>query len=383
MQNVVLVRTLASLVLKESESAKFLDRLLDAITHELNVHSVAVWSLDSRTGLATLEKTAYNGNVLSGVSQLKHPLAGREGIHKSHLFAKVLANGAIQIDDVSRTRLLEPAIRRWLKLQRVKSMLCVPLRVGKKMTGALNIRVAKSGGMLASKTHLVHALADLVSLAIRLNGMLERKQENATMRERSRLASELHDSISQGLTAAVLQMEAAEHSLSSGADKAHSHLSLAESMVRQSHEELRRSVWALRPLSLEGRTLPEALRELAARLSGHEKLSVEFVQHGKSPVFSEEIDSNFLRITQEAVNNAIRHAMASKIKIELAYSARRKTLTISDNGVGFKTAAARAWHGAGLENMRERAARIGAQFSVHSARKRGTRVTVILPIPAA
>jgi signal transduction histidine kinase len=380
MQNVVLVRTLASLVPKESESAKFLDRLLDAITLELEVHSVAVWSLDDGTGLATLEKTAYNGTVLSGVIQLKHPLAGREGKRKSRLFAQALKAGPIQIDDVSSTSLLEPAIRRWLKLQKVKSMLCVPLRIGGKMTGALTVRLADFGGMLTSKSNLVYALADLVSLAIRLDGILERRQEFATMRERSRLASELHDSLSQNLTAAVLQMESAEQALTPGAEKARSHISLAESMVRLSQEELRRSVWALRPLPLEGHTLPDALRQLAAHLGGHKNLNVQFTLRGKPFALSEEIEMNFLRIAQEAVNNAIRHAMATRIQIHLAYSARRKVLTISDDGVGFKTVAAKSWHGAGLENMRARATRIGARFSVHSVRTRGTRVTVILPL---
>ncbi len=379
MQNRVLVRTLTSLVLKESESARFLDQLLDAITHELGAHSCAVWSFDPRRRIATLEKTAYNGNILSGVAQLNHPEAGQGGKLKSRLFARALEGGPLQIPDVSSTPLLEPPIRRWMKAQRVKSIICVPLRTGKKMTGALTVRVADPGGLPASEVRLVNALAYLVSVAIRLNGMLERKQEFAIMRERGRLASELHDSLSQSLTAATLQMEAADHALKLGAEKARSHLSVAENLVRLSSEELRRSVWALRPLSLEGRSLPEALRQLASRLSGHEGLAVEFVLQGRPRVLSEEIDANFLRIAQEAVNNAIRHGKASIIRVHLSYFARKEVLTISDNGIGFRARAARFHAGTGLANMRERAARTGARVWVQSRKKRGTRITVTLP----
>lgn len=383
MQNRALARTLTSLVLKESDSAKFLDPLLEAITHELNVHSCAVWSIDSRTALATLEKTAFNGKILSGLAQLKHPQAGRAGKVKSRLFARAVTAGPLQIDDVWRTPLLEPALRRWFKSQKVKSLLCVPLKVGKKMTGVLSIRIANPGDILGSKTHLVYALSNWVSLAIRLDGMLERKQETATLRERGRLASELHDSISQNLSAAALQLEAADSELPPGAGKAHSHLGLALNIVRQSQEELRRSIWALRPLPLEGHTLPEALGELSTRLSEHMSLGAEFVLGGKPCALSEELDTNLLRIAQEAIHNAIRHASATQIKIQLAYSVRRIVLAVRDNGVGFKTGAARFRHGAGLVNMRERTARIGAKFSIHSWRSRGTEVTVLLPFPAA
>ncbi|MGE5327165.1 MAG: histidine kinase [Deltaproteobacteria bacterium] len=380
MQNRVLTRTLTSLVLKGSESAKFLDRLLDAITHVLNVHSCAVWSFDQRTRMATLEKTAYNGTILSGLSQLRHPAAGRKQKVKTRLFSAMLKGEPVQIDDSTKAKFLEPRVRRWLRAQRVKSMMCVPLRVGKRMTGALTIRMVDHRGFPASTTHLVNVLSTLIALAVQLNGLLERRQEYATLSERSRLASEMHDSLSQDLTAATLQLEAADHALASGVGKAHQHLAVAGKMIRQSHEELRHSVWALRPLLLEGQTLPEALRKLARRVSRGKSLSARFALRGKSWALSEELESNLLRIAQEAVGNSVLHSRASKINILLAYSRRGIVLSTSDDGVGFRTSAAHSGDGAGLGNMRRRAERIGAKFSIHSSKRRGTQVTVTLPV---
>ena len=167
------------------------------------------------------------------------------------------------------------------------------------------------------------------------------------------------------------------------AAEARRHLSLARSALRLGKEEVRRSVWAMRPLALEGQTLPEALAQLASHLNDGTPLGASFALRGKPRVLSAELNSNLLRIAQEAVANAIRHAHATRIKIQLAHSARKIKLTIADDGEGFKTTQARSNHGAGMANMRQRAERIGARLSILSRRRRGTRVTVALPMPGA
>jgi signal transduction histidine kinase len=379
-QNQVLVRTLNSMIAKESEPAQFLEQLLNAISHELEAHSCSVWSLDPTSGLATLEKTVYNGNSLTGLSQLKHPLAGRQGRIKSRLFAKAVREGPVYIADVSRTSLLEPDIRRWMSFQKVTSLLCVPLRFGKKVIGALNIR-GLNGGILTSKSHMVYALSNLVTLAITLTRMLEQEEQSIRLKERSRLAAEIHDSLSQNLSAAVIQLEAAEGALGADPAKTRHHLGLAKEIVRTGKEDLRRSVWALRPLALEGHNLPEALHHLVSYLNIGTPLRAEFVSQGKLRVLSADLDSNLLRIAQEAVTNAIRHAHATKVKITLANLRRKIVLTIEDDGQGFKTRQAEFKHGSGLVNMRERAAGIGALFSIRGGGKSGTQIKVTLPIP--
>ena len=382
-QEQVLRRTLNSMLNQGIEPHKILDELLKAITLVLELHSLGVWSFDPTRQLATLEKTAFHGRVLRDLRQLKHPQAGREGELKSRLIAKALREGPLAIENVKRSKLLDPPLRKWMFAEKVKSIVCVPLRMGEQMIGALTFREFKPRNLLKSRGHVVHALSELVLLALTLSRLIEAEDEAAVLNERGRLAAEIHDSVSQTLSAAAIQLEVAASVLDSNLERVRQHMGLALKMVHEGQEQVRRSVWALPPLMLENRALCDALKLLAGRLNQGTGLRVELKIEGRVFRLSHELESNLFRITQEAVNNALRHANPTNIKILLVFSPRRVELAIGNDGGRFKSEEARRGLGAGLGNMRARSAKIGARFSIHSGRRYATQVRVILPIPAA
>ena len=152
---------------------------------------------------------------------------------------------------------------------------------------------------------------------------------------------------------------------------------------RSGLDEARRSVQALRPKALEDRTLSEALKYEANRLSEGGMLSCHFRQRGETQMLSPEPQNELFRIAQEALTNVNKHAQATSVWINLTYSTRQVSLIIRDNGVGLTaTASAGPKRGYGFGTMRERALRIGGQLEVKNHESGGTCVRVRLPLMA-
>jgi signal transduction histidine kinase len=155
-----------------------------------------------------------------------------------------------------------------------------------------------------------------------------------------------------------------------------------QKLARSGLEEARRSVQALRPKALDGTTLPEALRQAAIRLNDDAKLSCQFRQRGKKIHLSDATQNELFRIGQEALTNVVKHAQAKSVYITLVSQARRVTLSIKDDGIGFSTAKRPDQsHGFGMGTMRERAQGIGGRFRVESHPGRGTTIRVEVPSP--
>jgi signal transduction histidine kinase len=134
---------------------------------------------------------------------------------------------------------------------------------------------------------------------------------------------------------------------------------------------------------LQGRTLPAVLLESLDQIAAGHPVLLRMTVAGQSRPLREEVDEAVLRIGQEAVANAVRHAQASEIHVSLTYDDRSLSLRIRDDGQGFDLdgAARRVGHG-GLRNMQERAQKIGAEWKVASAAGRGTEIEAIVPLAA-
>jgi signal transduction histidine kinase len=134
---------------------------------------------------------------------------------------------------------------------------------------------------------------------------------------------------------------------------------------------------------LDGNTLPEALRQAAIRLNDDAKLSCQFRQRGKKIPLSDAMQNELFRIGQEALTNVVKHAQARTVRITLVFQARRVSLSIKDDGIGFATAKPKDQnHGFGMRTMRERAQGIGGRLRVQSRPGRGTTIRVEVPSPA-
>jgi signal transduction histidine kinase len=160
-------------------------------------------------------------------------------------------------------------------------------------------------------------------------------------------------------------------------------LSQIQKLSRSGLEEARRSVQALRPKALDGIMLPEALRQAAIRLNDDAKLSCQFRQRGKKIHLSGGIQNELFRIGQEALTNVVKHAQARSVYITLVSQARRVSLSIKDDGIGFATAKPKdQGHGFGMRTMRERAQGIGGRLRVETRPGRGTTIRVEVPLSA-
>lgn len=206
----------------------------------------------------------------------------------------------------------------------------------------------------------------------------------ATLRERNRLAANLHDTVLQTVTGIGYQLTACKADDGGLATDATRHFGLVERMVGHAVNQLRGTVWALRATSPSDRTLAEALHELAERLgSEHDaELLADIEEH--LPTVPDFVAGNLLLIAQEAILNSLRHAEATttRLGLRMAAGGGAMEMVIVDDGRGFDPAnrpAARQGH-FGLDGIRERVERIGGTLLIESRPGEGTTVTVRLPV---
>lgn len=206
---------------------------------------------------------------------------------------------------------------------------------------------------------------------------LERDRKTALLAERTRMAQELHDTLAQALTGIKLQIHLAEHALKGGdsaLDEALRHLETAKNFALESHAEARRAIEGLRVPLFESLTLNAALRSLVRQFEPDSP--VILICTSQEIQLSYEIQGDVVRVAQEALTNALRHAGASRIEVRLAATPAGFRLEVHDNGRGFDPDTTREGHG--MTGMRERAARIGAELELEGALGQGTRVSLSL-----
>ncbi len=215
-----------------------------------------------------------------------------------------------------------------------------------------------------------------------------RGQYLAVFAERSRVARELHDSLLQGMSAVALELANIRSALPPTTANAQSRLEAVEDALTQSLEETRRFVWNLREQPSGAGDLGTALTRLAGRLTESRPedraISCEVTVQGSAVHLSHDAQGTFFRIAQEAITNALRHAEARTIKVELRYRDRDVQLHVSDDGRGFDPARAEGpeQQHFGIVGMHERARRMNGRLEIDSAPGSGTRITFTLPTAA-
>ncbi|HEV7684291.1 MAG TPA: two-component regulator propeller domain-containing protein [Pyrinomonadaceae bacterium] len=228
----------------------------------------------------------------------------------------------------------------------------------------------------------VLALAVMGTLLYRLRVRGMQKRFGAVLAERTRMAREIHDNLAQEMSGISVQLEVVARTMPAGAEAATTHLDRARKQVRHGIAEARRYVWDLRSPALENNDLRSALSETARRLTSETSVQARVEVNGIFRPLPALVEDNLLRIGQEAMNNAVKHAGAQQISVNLIFAARRVQLSVRDDGRGFdKQWAANGKTGHfGLIGMRERAEQIGGTFSVNSAPGSGTEVIADVPV---
>ncbi|GAA2510548.1 sensor histidine kinase [Streptomyces thermolineatus] len=241
-------------------------------------------------------------------------------------------------------------------------------------------RLDTIGELERANVRLEQALAENAGLHAQL---VAQAREAGVDDERRRLAAEIHDTIAQGLAGIVTQLQAALDDADPQAARAR--VERAAALARQSLNDARRSVHDLAPAALEHDTLPRALRRAVAdwQAASAGRARAELVVTGPAEPLHEEIEATLLRIAQEALANAARHASASRVVVTLSYTADEVVLDVRDDGCGFDPRALpeqSAAGGFGLTGMRRRAERVAGALDVESEPGRGTAVSARVPL---
>ncbi len=205
-------------------------------------------------------------------------------------------------------------------------------------------------------------------------------QFRAVLAERNRIAREIHDNLAQDILGISVQLELVARLMPAAAETAKGHLDRARMLVRNSMTEARRYVWDLRSQELQKKDLPAALRDASKRLTAQSDIETVVEVAGLTRPLPVEVETNLLRIGQEAINNAVKHARANRIEVGLNFDTRNVRLSVRDNGRGFDPGEQIADGHFGLLGMRERAEQIGGVLSIDSAPERGTQIAVEVPL---
>jgi two-component system, sensor histidine kinase and response regulator len=202
-------------------------------------------------------------------------------------------------------------------------------------------------------------------------------EEMATLEERNRIAREIHDTLAQALTGIIIHLEAASLKLETDMESAQALIKTGRDLARSGLAEARRSVEALRPLILETCDLYSSLQKFAEQMFSCTESQVVCNRLGHPYPLESSVENNVFRIGQEVLHNALKHAQASEIHVELVYERSHFILKITDNGQGF-VANHNVVRGFGLLGMTERAERMGANLTIQSVLNQGT--TIVLSV---
>jgi signal transduction histidine kinase len=232
-------------------------------------------------------------------------------------------------------------------------------------------------GMIAELAEANQRLEEIMAENTGLQAqLLTQAREAGAGDERQRMAREIHDTLAQGLTGIITQLEAAQQT---GSDaERERRLEGAKRLARDSLAEARRSVQALRPQALEDSRLPEALAAEVTRWSATSGVTAETAITGDARALHPEVEVTVLRVAQEALANVAKHSRASRAGVTLSYMEDVVTLDVRDDGVGFAGAPA-GEGGFGLIAMRQRVNRLAGQLEIESEPGAGTAVSASLP----
>ncbi len=257
-----------------------------------------------------------------------------------------------------------------------EALIWIPIRVSGHLCGVLCI-AGKAGKLNLEEKSLVMAVADLVATANENARLQKRSKDAAVMEERQRLARALHDSVTQSLYSLTLFTEAGrEHSAAGNQERALHYLERSAETAQGALREMRMLLYELRPPELARLGLIEALRYRLEAVERRIGMEVNLSVKHSIPI-APELEEALFWIAQEALNNVLRHADATKVSVNLDIEPRWISLEIVDNGCGFE-AGMQPPGGMGLVGMHERARKIGAQLEVSSMPGCGTRIEVKL-----
>jgi signal transduction histidine kinase len=371
------LRSALEVLAAESAPDRLMEHAMRTITEKWDAHSSSLWLRDAVEGLISFE-LAFESDVL--VHKTDARFAGmdlRLPMEDLWPWPQVFRDGGRPslIEDISTVPSF--GLRDRLLPLGIITVLLIPMSIAGRLEGAIGLRFTHRHQFGAQELELAQALANQAMLALQLTRVSEQGRDAAVIAERLRMARDIHDTVAQGFTGVIVQLEAAEEAMAQQLTAAAGeHIRRARTLAREGLNETRRSVGAMRAQALVGQQLGEALDKLIARMTQGTPLKASFACTGMPRALPPLWEENLLHIGSEVLTNTMRHAGARSFVAVLAFEDDALCLTMRDDGRGFDAAAARA--GFGQRGIGERAAAIGAALTITSAAGEGTLVQLRL-----
>ena len=347
-----------------------LDELLWAVVHlvkeTFGYYNVNIFLVNPAANELVLK--AGVGGYVSGAPSLGDRLKiGEEGI-----LGWVAATGEpLLVNDVSR----EPRYYATPMLPDTRSELGVPIKVRGQVVGTLDVQSTELNAFDQDDLTTLQTMADQIGVAVENAQLFTQAERSAAAAERSRLARDLHDAVTQTLFSASLIAEVLPRLWERNPEEGQRRLEELRELTRGALAEMRTLLLELRPEALVEAELGDLLRQLAESITGRARVPVTLAVEGQRPL-PLEVKVALYRIAHEALNNVAKHAGASQATLNLRCLPKQVELHVSDDGRGFDPESISP-ESLGLGIMRERAEAVGATLTVKSEVGRGTEVVVV------
>ncbi|HVJ58777.1 MAG TPA: PAS domain-containing protein [Terrimicrobiaceae bacterium] len=374
----VIMRSLDVLA-KEPAPEKYIAEILRTIAQPLRAHRVMLWLREQNDDSLRLHTVIVNDEPIV-TDEADHPFVRTSSSWKQiPFFTGMLATKSTAVcEDVEDDSRLTSEWRKYLTSRKTKRLVSVPMFLAGEFRGFISIHHSEAGTYRPDEIELAQSLAQHVIMAVHGQQVAEQERQAAILKERARLARDVHDTLAQGFTGVILQMEAAEEALfDENPDAAVQRVRRAREIARESLGEARRSVHALRPQALDKSGFAEALQSMLKNTTAGASLRTSFSLEGEPRVLPAKIEETLLRIGQEALSNALKHAHPTEFHIRLCFKSDTVHLELFDNGKGFVVGQTNG--GVGLLGMKERAEQIGATLTISSEPGKGTKIIAVSP----
>jgi len=274
---------------------------------------------------------------------------------------------------------------RWFEIaaRHFRSALGVPLVVKDELYGGMVFYYCERREFSEEDYRLGLMLGDQAALAIENARLRAQAELLAVVKERERLARDLHDSVTQSLYSLVLLAEAGQRLVRVGdLQRGEDALARLGEIGQQALKEMRLLVYELRPLALKREGLVGALRHRLDTVERRAGVETDLLVEGLIELGGA-VEEELYQVAQEALNNALKHAAATAVSVHIRAKEGCVDIEIADNGRGFDVDAAGSDGGMGLTSMRERAEKLGGTLMIRSVPDEGTRVTVSVQAAAS
>jgi PAS domain S-box-containing protein len=333
------------------------------------------------TNKDTLEMCrGLRGDTVYSQALMDDPISFRSPFPISQIgpLAELCDQRSLMLQTLDTTAAIPDDIRTWHQQQQHHQLGTIALMAGTQLVGRIGLAFNQPTTFKPETLELLNILIDQASLVIHLTQLAEERRQSAIIQERNYTAREIHDTLAQDFGGILIQLQAVDRFATTNPTKSQTHRDCARDLARKGLAEARSSIWVLSQEGEAYSNLAPVLGQLAAQMTLGSDTQAQVTVTGSPLPLPPEQGMHLLRIVQEACNNALRHAQAAQIQIQIGYGDGSIELRIIDDGVGFEVQ--RSVPGFGLKSMQQRAESIAAILQISSELNQGTEVRVMMPI---